>query len=75
MQGKVNIGVVCRDEHIVLLGASSKVYGGINDPATLEACACAKGFSLAADLNISKLVLAIYCLGVSHEINEGSLSS
>jgi hypothetical protein len=52
-----------------------RVIEGINDPGTLEAWACAEGLALAEDLNIKKLMLATDCLGVSREINEGSLSS
>jgi ribonuclease HI len=62
------VGVVCRDEQGVLLGASARVIEGINDPATLEAWACAEGLALAEDLNIKKLMLATDCLGVSQEI-------
>jgi ribonuclease HI len=51
------------------------VIEGIRDPATLEAYACAEGLSLAADLNIKKVLLATDCLIVSREINEGSKSS
>jgi hypothetical protein len=31
------VGVVCRDEQGVLLGASARVIEGVNDPTTLEA--------------------------------------
>jgi hypothetical protein len=69
------VGVVCRDEHGALLGASARVIEGIIEPATLEAWACAEGFTLAQDLNINTVMPATDCLGVSREINEGSLSS
>jgi hypothetical protein len=45
-----------------------RVIEGINDPATLEAWACAEGLALAEDLNIKKLMLATDCLRVSLEI-------
>lgn len=69
------VGAICRDENGMFLGASTRVIEGINDPPTLEALACSEGFSLAADLYISKFVVSTDCLGVSREINEGSSSS
>jgi hypothetical protein len=70
-----SIAAVCRDEHGVLLGSSARIIEGIQDPATLEACACAEGLSLAADLNVRRLCLATDCLVVAREINEGSKAS
>jgi ribonuclease HI len=68
------VGAVCRDENGTLLGSSARVIEGTKDPATLEAYACAESLSLAADLNIQKIVLATDCLVVVREINGGSKS-
>jgi hypothetical protein len=72
---QVQWGVVCRDEHGALLGALARVIEGTTDPATLDIWACAKGFTLAQDVNTNMVMPATDFLGVSREINEGSLSS
>jgi hypothetical protein len=71
----VQWGVICRDEHGALLGASARVIEGTIDPATLDIWACAKGFTLAQDVNTNMVMPTTDFLGVYREINEGSLSS
>ncbi|KAM0827048.1 hypothetical protein ACQ4PT_068445 [Festuca glaucescens] len=48
-------GAICRDENGVYLGASARVFDGINDPMTLEAFACSEGLALAQDLGVRKI--------------------
>jgi hypothetical protein len=48
----------CRDHNGNYLGASSVVFYGINDPATLEVLACREALALVEDLALNKLLIA-----------------
>jgi ribonuclease HI len=62
------VGVVCRSEAGLFLGASSLKIRGIADPSTLEAIACRKAIALAQDLNLQWISVATDCLAVVNDI-------
>jgi ribonuclease HI len=69
------VGVVCRSDQGVYLGASAVVFEGITDPAMLEALACREALVLAEDLQLQKVKVASDCLSVVHDINSGGCHS
>lgn len=64
------VSAICRDATGKFLGASAIVMDGLNDPTTLEAIACSEALSLAFDLDISKIQVAIDCLEVVKNVKE-----
>ncbi|KAE8784827.1 hypothetical protein D1007_41583 [Hordeum vulgare] len=64
------IGVICRSDQGVLLGASAVVIPGMIDPEVLEAHACREAIALAEDMMISKVRIASDCLRVVNEMKE-----
>jgi ribonuclease HI len=68
-------GAICRDENGVYLGASARVFDGINDPVTLEAFACSEGLALAQDLGVRKIQVTTDCLVILQALEQGSLAS
>lgn len=64
--------VVCRDKTGQFLGASTLVFDGLKDPASLEAQACNEALALAQDLNIQQVVTASDCLEVITNIKKGA---
>ena len=63
-----SLTAVCRSSEGVFLGASCIKYGGMTDPATLEALACCEAFLLAADLYLARVVTASDCQGIVRDI-------
>lgn len=49
------VGVICRDDQGVFVGASAVVFEGITDPEILEALACSEALALATDLHLTKI--------------------
>jgi hypothetical protein len=58
------VGVVCRSEQGVFLGASSLTVPGIADPTVMEAIACREALALAKDLQLPRITVASDCLTV-----------
>jgi ribonuclease HI len=68
------VGVVCRNDQGIFVGASAVVFAGVTDPMTLESYACREGLDLANDLNIQRLAISSDCQAVVNDINSSSLS-
>lgn len=49
------VGVVCRSETGLFLGASVAVFHGVTEPATPEAYACMEALALADDLVVTRV--------------------
>ena len=64
--------VVCRDPQGVYLASSARIIDICDDPGTLEAMACLEAPSLAADLNLRRLIIACDAEAVVKQINGGS---
>jgi ribonuclease HI len=62
------VGVVCRSETGMFLGASTLTVDGIVSPTVMEALACREGLALAQDLNIQKVMVATDCLTVVNDM-------
>jgi hypothetical protein len=67
------VGVVCRSEGGVFLGALAVVFDGVTNPGSLEALACREGLALADDLGIGPLHLATDCLNVVQGLRDGDM--
>jgi hypothetical protein len=65
------VGVVCRDDKAMFLGASVVVFDGITEPSILEAHACREAHVLAGDLQLQRLKIASDFLSVVNDINSG----
>ena len=63
---------VCRDAQGVYLGSSTRIVDICDYPGTLEAMACLEALSLAADLNLRRLIIACDAEAVVKQINGGS---
>ena len=68
-----SVGAICRDEHGIFVGASTRTIGGVTDPTILEAMACAEGLSLAQDLQLQQIRLATDCLEVVQSVRNSSM--
>ena len=66
------VSAICRDEHGKYVGASSRVFAGFSDPASLEALVCSEALSLAEDLGERRLVVALDCAEIVASIQSGS---
>lgn len=64
------VGVVCRNDKGLFLGASAVVLAGVTEPATLKAHACREAMALAEDLHVNKISVASDCLRVVNELRE-----
>jgi ribonuclease HI len=62
------VGVVCRDETGLFLGASTLTIPGIIDPAVMEALACREALALAQDLHLQRVTIATDCLAVLNDM-------
>jgi hypothetical protein len=62
------VGVVCRLETGLFLGASMLKIQGVSDPVTLEAMACREALALAQDLNLQRVTVATDCLSVVNDL-------
>lgn len=69
MQGAA--AAVCRDAQGIYLGSSARIIDNCDDPGTLEAIACLEALSLAADLNLHRLIIACDAETVVKQITEG----
>lgn len=61
--------VVCRDKHDHYLGASTIVFEGLVDPATLEAQACNEALALATDHHLDSVCIVSDCVEVVANID------
>lgn len=66
------IGVICRDEAGMFLGASALVIRNIFDPQVLETLAIREALALADDLYINKMLVVLDCKVAIDAIKEGS---
>jgi hypothetical protein len=57
------VGVVCRNDQGVFVGASTIVFDGVTNPIILEAYACREALDLAYDLHLRSE--ACSCIGLS----------
>ena len=66
------VGVVCRDERGLFMGASALVFRGLHNPQVLEALAVREALALSEDLYINHLLVASDCKVVVDAIRQGS---
>jgi hypothetical protein len=74
-QNKGVVEVVLRDELGVYRGASATIFDGVTDPTILEAYACREAISLAEDVHITEIRIALNCSTVVKELTEGGSRS
>lgn len=64
------VGVVCRNDEGLFLGAWAVGLAGVTEPATLEAHACRETMALVEDLHLNKISVAFDSLRVVNELQE-----
>ena len=63
---------VCRNDQGIFQGASAVVQAGMTDPEALEAQSICEAMALAADLQVSRVLIISDCLSVIKNINSGN---
>ncbi|KAK1698829.1 hypothetical protein QYE76_015526 [Lolium multiflorum] len=67
------VGVVCRSELGVFMGASALVIDGLVNPVCLEAIACREALDLAEDLNLGPIHISSDCMEVVKSLQSTNL--
>ena len=66
------VAAVCRDRHVLFLGASTITFDGLDDPTMLEALAIRESLALADDLYERRILVASDCKVVVDDIGQKS---
>ena len=69
------VGVICRDDRGMFMGASTLSFRYIVDPPTLEALAIREALALADDLYLRRIQVASDCKTVVQDIHKENLAS
>uniref|UniRef100_A0A453NA43 RNase H type-1 domain-containing protein n=1 Tax=Aegilops tauschii subsp. strangulata TaxID=200361 RepID=A0A453NA43_AEGTS len=74
-QGYGSIGVICRDQTGMFIGASTFGFRHIIDPPTLEALAIREALALADDLYLRRIEVASDCKVVVEDLQKDNSAS
>ena len=69
------VGVICRDDRGMFMGAPTLSFKYIVDPPTLEALAIREALALADDLYLRRIQVASDCKTVVQDLNKENLAS